>query len=101
MSKRIPLPLVVEACRAGEWDLGENRIPEALDRQPELPGQRAGASRTWSSEVTEHGLVLVVLVVVLLVLVVVVLVLVLVEILVQEVLAFKEDLRGITRYYTQ
>ena len=26
----------VEACRAGQWDLGENRIPEAIDRQPEL-----------------------------------------------------------------
>jgi pyridoxal phosphate enzyme (YggS family) len=36
VSKRIPLPLVVEACRAGQWDLGENRIGEALDRRPEL-----------------------------------------------------------------
>jgi pyridoxal phosphate enzyme (YggS family) len=36
VSKRIPLPLVVEACRAGQWDLGENRIGEAVDRQPEL-----------------------------------------------------------------
>jgi pyridoxal phosphate enzyme (YggS family) len=36
VSKRIPLPLVVEACRAGQWDLGENRIPEAIERQPEL-----------------------------------------------------------------
>jgi len=36
VSKRIPLPLVVEACRAGQWDLGENRVPEALERQPEL-----------------------------------------------------------------
>jgi pyridoxal phosphate enzyme (YggS family) len=36
VSKRIDLALVVEACRAGQWDLGENRIPEALDRQPEL-----------------------------------------------------------------
>jgi len=36
VSKRIDPALVVEACRAGQWDLGENRIPEALDRQPEL-----------------------------------------------------------------
>ena len=36
VSKKIPLPLVVAACRAGQWDLGENRIPEAVDRQPEL-----------------------------------------------------------------
>jgi len=38
VSKRIPLPLVVEACRAGQWDLGENRVAEALERQPELVG---------------------------------------------------------------
>jgi pyridoxal phosphate enzyme (YggS family) len=36
VSKRIPLPLVVEACRAGQWDVGENRVVEAVDRQPEL-----------------------------------------------------------------
>jgi len=36
VSKKISLPLVVAACRAGQWDLGENRIPEAVDRQPEL-----------------------------------------------------------------
>ncbi len=36
VSKRIALPLVVEACRAGQWDLGENRVVEAVDRQPEL-----------------------------------------------------------------
>ncbi len=36
VSKKIPLPMVVEACRAGQWDLGENRIPEAVDRQSEL-----------------------------------------------------------------
>lgn len=34
--KRIPLPLVVDACRAGHWLFGENRIPDALDRQPEV-----------------------------------------------------------------
>jgi len=36
VSKRIPLPLVVEACLADQWDLGENRVGEAVDRQPEL-----------------------------------------------------------------
>lgn len=36
VSKRIALPMVVEACRAGQWDLGENRVAEAVDRQPEL-----------------------------------------------------------------
>lgn len=36
VSKRIPLSLVVDACRAGQWDLGENRVAEAVDRQPEL-----------------------------------------------------------------
>jgi len=36
VSKRIDPHLVVEACRAGQWDLGENRIPDALDRQDEL-----------------------------------------------------------------
>ena len=35
VSKRIDPGLLVEACRAGQWDLGENRIPEAIDRQPE------------------------------------------------------------------
>jgi pyridoxal phosphate enzyme (YggS family) len=43
VSKRIPLPLVVEACRAGQWDLGENRVAEAVDRQLELAGLLAGA----------------------------------------------------------
>jgi len=37
VSKRIALPLVVEACAAGQWDLGENRVDEALDRQAALP----------------------------------------------------------------
>ena len=36
VSKRIALPMVVEACRAGQWDLGENRVVEAVNRQPEL-----------------------------------------------------------------
>ena len=43
VSKRIPLPLVVEACRAGQWDLGENRVAEAVDRQLELADLLVGA----------------------------------------------------------
>ena len=38
VTKRIPLPLVVEACRAGQRLFGENRIQDALPRQPELAG---------------------------------------------------------------
>ena len=37
VSKRIDLDLVVAACAAGQWDLGENRVDEALRRQDELP----------------------------------------------------------------
>ncbi len=37
VSKRIPLPQVVDACRAGHRDLGENRIQDALFRQQVLP----------------------------------------------------------------
>ncbi|MBU8870773.1 MAG: YggS family pyridoxal phosphate-dependent enzyme [Gemmatimonadales bacterium] len=36
VSKRIPLPLLVDVCQAGQWDLGENRVQDALDRQAEL-----------------------------------------------------------------
>jgi PLP dependent protein len=36
VSKRIPLPLLVDACRAGQWSLGENRVQDALQRQGEL-----------------------------------------------------------------
>ena len=36
VTKRIPLDLVAAACRAGQWDLGENRVQEALERQPQL-----------------------------------------------------------------
>jgi len=36
VTKRIPLDLVAAACRAGHWDLGENRIQDALPRQEEL-----------------------------------------------------------------
>jgi pyridoxal phosphate enzyme (YggS family) len=36
VSKRIPLDAVAAACAAGQWDLGENRIQEALPRQDEL-----------------------------------------------------------------
>lgn len=37
VSKRIDLDLVTAACAAGLWDLGENRVDEALRRQDELP----------------------------------------------------------------
>ncbi len=37
VSKRIALPLVAEACAAGQWDLGENRIQDALERLLGLP----------------------------------------------------------------
>jgi pyridoxal phosphate enzyme (YggS family) len=36
VSKRIDLDLVAAAVRAGQVDLGENRLPEAVDRQAEL-----------------------------------------------------------------
>ncbi len=43
VSKRIDLPLVVAACRAGQRDLGENRIQDALPRQDELRRALAAA----------------------------------------------------------
>ncbi len=36
VSKRIPLELVADACAAGQWELGENRVQDALRRQDEL-----------------------------------------------------------------
>jgi pyridoxal phosphate enzyme (YggS family) len=36
VTKRIPLARIVAACQAGLWDLGENRIQDALPRQAEL-----------------------------------------------------------------
>lgn len=36
VSKRIADELVVAACAAGQWDLGENRIQDALPRQEEI-----------------------------------------------------------------
>ncbi len=36
VTKRIDLDLVFQACAAGQQDFGENRIPEAVDRQFEL-----------------------------------------------------------------
>ncbi len=36
VSKRIPLDLVAAACAAGQWELGENRIQDAVPRQAEL-----------------------------------------------------------------
>ena len=37
------LDAVVEACRAGQWDLGENRIQDALPRQAEMATRLAAA----------------------------------------------------------
>lgn len=42
VTKRIPLDLVVAACRAGQRDLGENRVQEALDRQQQLADRLTG-----------------------------------------------------------
>jgi pyridoxal phosphate enzyme (YggS family) len=52
VTKRIPLQGVVAAVRAGQVDLGENRIQEALPRQSELAqllrvGGPAGAKVRW------------------------------------------------------
>ncbi len=38
VAKRIPLSLVAAACAAGQRDLGENRIADALERMQALPG---------------------------------------------------------------
>jgi pyridoxal phosphate enzyme (YggS family) len=43
VSKRIPDPLVVAACAAGQLDLGENRVQDALARQADLAPQLAAA----------------------------------------------------------
>ena len=43
VTKRIPLPSVVAACRAGQWELGENRVQDALPRQAELAAALAAA----------------------------------------------------------
>jgi pyridoxal phosphate enzyme (YggS family) len=43
VTKRIPLTDVVTACAAGQWDLGENRIQDALARSVELPPRLAAA----------------------------------------------------------
>ncbi len=37
VSKRIPIERVVEACRAGHFLFGENRVRDALARRDELP----------------------------------------------------------------
>lgn len=37
VSKRIPAQLVVDACAAGQWELGENRVADALARSESLP----------------------------------------------------------------
>ncbi len=36
VSKRIDPSLVLEACRAGQWEFGENRLPDAVLRQQEM-----------------------------------------------------------------
>ena len=43
VSKRIAPELVVAACRAGQWDLGENRVGDALERQDDMAGRLAAA----------------------------------------------------------
>ncbi len=43
ITKRQPLERVVAACHCGQWELGENRIQEALPRQAEL-ARRLGAA---------------------------------------------------------
>ena len=42
VSKRIGLDLVAAACAAGQWELGENRIQDALPRQQELEAALRG-----------------------------------------------------------
>ncbi len=43
VTKRIALPLVVQACQAGQWCFGENRVQDALRRQTELAASLASA----------------------------------------------------------
>lgn len=43
VTKYVPLPLVAEACVAGQRDLGENRVSEALARRDDLAGLLAGS----------------------------------------------------------
>jgi len=49
VTKRIPLPLVAAVVQAGQLDLGENRLQDALPRQDALAGQlgRAAAPVRW------------------------------------------------------
>lgn len=37
VTKFVPLPMVADACAAGQWDLGENRVQPALERMAALP----------------------------------------------------------------
>ncbi|PIV82213.1 YggS family pyridoxal phosphate-dependent enzyme [bacterium CG17_big_fil_post_rev_8_21_14_2_50_64_8] len=37
VSKRVPEELVIDACAAGQWELGENRVADALARSESLP----------------------------------------------------------------
>lgn len=47
VSKRIPLARVAAAVTAGQIDLGENRLPEAVDRQDELAPLVGGSPVRW------------------------------------------------------
>lgn len=42
VTKYVPLPLVAAACAAGQRDLGENRVSEALARRDDLAGLLTG-----------------------------------------------------------
>lgn len=43
VTKQVPLESVLEACRAGQLDLGENRVQDALPRREALPALLAAA----------------------------------------------------------
>lgn len=43
VSKYVDLDLVVAACRCGQWDLGENRVQDALPRQESLAARLVAA----------------------------------------------------------
>ncbi|MCB1181843.1 YggS family pyridoxal phosphate-dependent enzyme [bacterium] len=53
VSKRVPLPLVLEAARAGQRDFGENRVQDALARQDEVR-TAVGGPETGAPELAWH-----------------------------------------------
>ena len=53
VTKRIALPLVVEALRCGQLEFGENRLPEGIDRQDELKVALSGQEMS-SEQVRWH-----------------------------------------------